>query len=406
MKRYTPVITRAAFTSGFATMIHQEGGDWVRYEDHVEAMKRIAGAPVAQGLTSAQRVALMWASTVADAQGLDLHAAELSAILAQSAPRADHSGGSASAGQAEKTVAAIDSALRGKVNDPDPLPKLHAHSVAGEPTTYGLVAALLRERDALLAKVAKFDQRIVDLGVLAMETAVPAPSASAQQAESVARVAVEQFKSALHRVPYFADRVNKATREKLAEAHSIVLNLPALLDQVQLAAPAPASPAALTDEPVYSNGMTFDQIADAADRNEALEHIEDIEPLLEWCVANVKKWDFPHWDQARKALDKLRALLAASPADQGEDAEYRNEWNEHLQCYERVRVYDVQKMIAAEDARDAKRYRWLRERHWNESTLFVVAGHHSLVRLGTDCPSDDRLDAVIDAAMSASREGV
>ncbi|MGT2429291.1 hypothetical protein ACU4HD_12190 [Cupriavidus basilensis] len=54
----------------------------------------------------------------------------------------------------------------------------------------------------------------------------------------------------------------------------------------------------------------------------------------------------------------------------------------------------------SEDKRDAARYRWLRERHWNESTLFVVAGHHSLVRLGTDCPSDERLDAAIDAAMS------
>lgn len=69
------------------------------------------------------------------------------------------------------------------------------------------------------------------------------------------------------------------------------------------------------DEPVYSNGLTFDQIADAADANEALECIEDIEPLLTWCVANVKKWNFPHWDQARKALDKLRSLLAAPLAE-------------------------------------------------------------------------------------------
>lgn len=51
---------------------------------------------------------------------------------------------------------------------------------------------------------------------------------------------------------------------------------------------------------------------------------------------------------------------------------------------------------AAED--DAGRYRWLREQNWNESTLFVVAGHHSLVRLGTDCPAGERLDAAIDAA--------
>ncbi|MBN3777420.1 hypothetical protein G3O06_07630 [Burkholderia sp. Ac-20345] len=46
----------------------------------------------------------------------------------------------------------------------------------------------------------------------------------------------------------------------------------------------------------------------------------------------------------------------------------------------------------------AERYRWLRAQYWNESSLFVVAGHHSLVRLGADCPNGERLDAVIDAA--------
>jgi hypothetical protein len=57
------------------------------------------------------------------------------------------------------------------------------------------------------------------------------------------------------------------------------------------------------------------------------------------------------------------------------------------------------------DARDAERYRWLRGQQWNESTLFVVAGHRSLVRLGTDCPSGERLDAAIDAAIAAQSSG-
>jgi hypothetical protein len=47
---------------------------------------------------------------------------------------------------------------------------------------------------------------------------------------------------------------------------------------------------------------------------------------------------------------------------------------------------------------DGERYRWLRQQHWNESTLFVVVGHHSVVRIGTYCPSDDLLDAAIDEA--------
>jgi len=53
----------------------------------------------------------------------------------------------------------------------------------------------------------------------------------AESADAIARRVVEDFKAALYRVPYFADRVNKATRQSLSEAHSIVLNLPALLDQ-------------------------------------------------------------------------------------------------------------------------------------------------------------------------------
>ncbi len=48
---------------------------------------------------------------------------------------------------------------------------------------------------------------------------------------------------------------------------------------------------------------------------------------------------------------------------------------------------------------DARRYRWLRKQQWDTASLFVIAGSKSLVRLGTDCPSLDRLDAAIDAAM-------
>ncbi|WP_143808775.1 hypothetical protein [Paraburkholderia susongensis] len=56
-----------------------------------------------------------------------------------------------------------------------------------------------------------------------------------------------------------------------------------------------------------------------------------------------------------------------------------------------------------DDARDAARYRWLREQHWNEATLFVVAGGQYVVRLGTDCPSRERLDAAIDEAMATAQ---
>lgn len=48
---------------------------------------------------------------------------------------------------------------------------------------------------------------------------------------------------------------------------------------------------------------------------------------------------------------------------------------------------------------DAIRYRWLRKQHWDHSAMAVVSDPKENVRLGTYCPSDDRLDAAIDAAM-------
>lgn len=48
---------------------------------------------------------------------------------------------------------------------------------------------------------------------------------------------------------------------------------------------------------------------------------------------------------------------------------------------------------------DAERYRWLRQQNWNESTICAVARPRDAVKLGYDCPSMDRLDATIDAAM-------
>jgi hypothetical protein len=52
------------------------------------------------------------------------------------------------------------------------------------------------------------------------------------------------------------------------------------------------------------------------------------------------------------------------------------------------------------DARDAARYRWLRQQHWNEAPLCVVMQPRQAVKLGHDCPAMDRLDAVIDQAMT------
>lgn len=53
--------------------------------------------------------------------------------------------------------------------------------------------------------------------------------------------------------------------------------------------------------------------------------------------------------------------------------------------------------------KDAERYRWLREQQWNTSPICAVTRPKDAVKLGHDCPSLDRLDAAIDAAMEASQ---
>lgn len=50
---------------------------------------------------------------------------------------------------------------------------------------------------------------------------------------------------------------------------------------------------------------------------------------------------------------------------------------------------------------DALRYRWLRLQHWDEADVACVKRPKDAVKLGHDCPSLERLDAAIDAAMKA-----
>lgn len=56
---------------------------------------------------------------------------------------------------------------------------------------------------------------------------------------------------------------------------------------------------------------------------------------------------------------------------------------------------------ALEDARDARRYRWLRQQRWHCSALAVVSEPKQSVKLGVYCPSDEQLDGIIDASLRA-----
>jgi hypothetical protein len=52
-------------------------------------------------------------------------------------------------------------------------------------------------------------------------------------------------------------------------------------------------------------------------------------------------------------------------------------------------------------AADAARYRWLRAQHWHDGPMCVVVAPKQSVKLGADCPSEERLDALIYAARAA-----
>jgi len=56
------------------------------------------------------------------------------------------------------------------------------------------------------------------------------------------------------------------------------------------------------------------------------------------------------------------------------------------------------------DMLDAKRWRWFREQHWSNGIIAAVSRPKEAVKLGYGCPSEDRLDAIADAAI-AQAEG-
>ncbi|MEW6316263.1 MAG: hypothetical protein AB1670_07710 [Pseudomonadota bacterium] len=62
-------------------------------------------------------------------------------------------------------------------------------------------------------------------------------------------------------------------------------------------------------------------------------------------------------------------------------------------------------LLAERDAlvKDAERYRWLRMADWWDSPLCAVRNPAKQVKLGSDCPSRDRLDDAIDAALQGAQ---
>jgi hypothetical protein len=118
-------------------------------------------------------------------------------------------------------------------------------------------------------------------------------------------------------------------------------------------------------------------------------------------------------DEHRELTLKLNTLRGffSSPTfaglDQAEQARMRAQ-AVFMRGYQDMLEDRIEAMIAADsrptaDEIDAKRYRWLRGQNWNDSLLAVVADPKDAVKLGQDCPSLERLDEQIDAAMLAQR---
>lgn len=73
-------------------------------------------------------------------------------------------------------------------------------------------------------------------------------------------------------------------------------------------------------------------------------------------------------------------------------------------CKEKDASIHMQDCLAAAkqaqtDGEDARRYRWLRDQDWTKETLCVRPSKS--LPLGTDVPTHERLDAIIDAGRGA-----
>lgn len=92
-------------------------------------------------------------------------------------------------------------------------------------------------------------------------------------------------------------------------------------------------------------------------------------------------------------MSELDEFIKINVLDVPEDAslDYMLKAKQHLQ--------ELQSRLDSPE-KDAARYRWLREQHWSNKGMCVVAKAEN-VKLGSFCPSTDLLDAAIDEALQS-----
>lgn len=101
------------------------------------------------------------------------------------------------------------------------------------------------------------------------------------------------------------------------------------------------------------------------------------------------------------ANEKNSLLESGKFASSALIADYRSKVPDYIQ-----RIHELEQQVLAMQSCevDAKRYRWLRMRDWFDGPLCVLRNPKVVLTrgsgLGADCPSRDRLDEAIDAALA------
>ena len=156
-------------------------------------------------------------------------------------------------------------------------------------------------------------------------------------------------------------------------------------------------------EGIWSRGLTIDRDAfcndlrDAADELAASRKETD---TLTGAVLDLREKLAAQKEHYRVLEEEMLVLgdeRLCATLDAKENMEIANEFKCLMEEYrQRAEAAYKQSHI---DAIDAERYRWLRLQSWHCSPLAVVTKPIEAIKLGYDCPSGNRLDALIDDSM-------
>lgn len=115
-------------------------------------------------------------------------------------------------------------------------------------------------------------------------------------------------------------------------------------------------------------------------------------------TAELGACEIPLVEKLRSVPKDYRTVVAIQWAEDGTETGHRFIPVGYM-MHEAAGEIEALRKQNAKNEDDATRYRWLRAQHWSEAPVCVVARPKDAVKLGYDCPSLDRLDAMLDDAM-------